>query len=78
MTSLPSRVVELDENVVLSASRILATGSYPVDMLLDFLWLLLSKASLVGNIDGAVSGHYDCGGRQVSDRADLQAVSGAV
>lgn len=67
MTSLPSReLVELDDNVVLSASRILAMGSYPLDILLDFLWLLLSKASLVGNIDGAVSGYYDCGWRRLT------------
>jgi hypothetical protein len=60
MTSSTPVSLELDERVVLSAAGLLALGAFPQEMLLDFLWLLFSRASSVDNVDGAVNFELNC------------------
>ena len=45
----------LDEAMVLSTATVLGMSQYPAEILLDFLWLLFTSASLAMNVDGFVS-----------------------
>ncbi|WVF68781.1 hypothetical protein IAT40_003553 [Kwoniella sp. CBS 6097] len=44
----------LASDMVLSAASILERTSFPAEKVLDFLWLLFTKASMVENIDGFI------------------------
>ncbi|OCF37304.1 hypothetical protein I316_01213 [Kwoniella heveanensis BCC8398] len=44
----------LGSDMVLLAASILERTSYPAEQVLDFLWLLFSKASMVENVDGFI------------------------
>ncbi|KAK8858838.1 hypothetical protein IAR55_003068 [Kwoniella newhampshirensis] len=57
MTSPRSRM-PLDVGMVLAAARLLNTTMFPVEMVLDFLWLLFAKATMVNNVDGFL--HHTC------------------
>jgi len=48
-------LLALDERMVLAAASLLDKPIYPTKMVLDFFWLLFSKAALVGNVNGFVS-----------------------
>nr|XP_019045323.1 hypothetical protein I302_05712 [Kwoniella bestiolae CBS 10118]OCF24253.1 hypothetical protein I302_05712 [Kwoniella bestiolae CBS 10118] len=51
-------VFALDKEMVLSAATILDRTGVPREMVLDFLWLLFTKASMVDNVDGFI--HRAC------------------
>ncbi|OCF56840.1 hypothetical protein L486_05695 [Kwoniella mangroviensis CBS 10435] len=51
-------VFSLDKEMVSSAALILDRPNFPREMLLDFLWLLFTKASMVDNVDGFI--HRAC------------------
>lgn len=48
--------LDLNEATVLVAADLLNRGRYPAEMILDFLWLLFTRAVLVANVDGFVGG----------------------
>ncbi|WRT68054.1 uncharacterized protein IL334_005029 [Kwoniella shivajii] len=48
----------LDKAMVLSAASILERTNYPCEMVLDFLWLLFTKAAMIDNVDGFI--HRAC------------------
>nr|XP_018262073.1 uncharacterized protein I303_05088 [Kwoniella dejecticola CBS 10117]OBR84231.1 hypothetical protein I303_05088 [Kwoniella dejecticola CBS 10117] len=50
--------LSLDKEMVLSAASILQRTDVPCEMILDFLWLLFTRAMLVDNIDGFI--HRAC------------------
>ena len=54
ITSSPD-LLAMDEGIISAIASIIEKRCYPTEILLDFLWLLFTKASLVGNIDGFVS-----------------------
>ncbi|ORY30604.1 hypothetical protein BCR39DRAFT_529130 [Naematelia encephala] len=45
-------LLDLDEPMVLAAADILRSGKYPHELLLDFFWLLFTRATMVVNVDG--------------------------
>ncbi|WWD18729.1 hypothetical protein CI109_103183 [Kwoniella shandongensis] len=57
MTSTRNQV-PLDIGMVLAAARLLDKTTFPVEMVLDFLWLLFAKATIVDNVDGFI--HHTC------------------
>ncbi|WWC96533.1 hypothetical protein V866_003401 [Kwoniella sp. B9012] len=44
-------VFPLDKEMVLSAASVLDRAGFPREMVLDFLWLIFTKASMVDNVD---------------------------
>ncbi|KAK4689023.1 hypothetical protein P7C73_g1090, partial [Tremellales sp. Uapishka_1] len=50
--------VTLAAETIMAAARLLEARSYPDEVILDFLWLLFTKATLADNVDGFL--HTQC------------------
>jgi hypothetical protein len=52
--TLPPRQFELSAETVSQAASLLRNPTYPSQHILDFIWLLSTKATLAANVDGFV------------------------